>query len=399
MKHASQNGAKRLVLIGGGHAHLRLMSLIPTLISRNVEVTVLDGQSELYYSGMMPAVVGGLVTIEAARIPIAEIVTRRGGRFVQSPVTKIDQVRRVVETEQGEYTWDVASIAIGSRVEPPIPVAPDAVTCSAKPVARLPKLVSTVAEMLERGGNHPVRVVFIGGGASAVELSGNLAEGIRRRYPHLRDRLELTIVTRGSSLVPRMPQAAQQICHDSLRRRGVRLYCGVTPQAVSATEVEVHGNAALPADITVFCTGLTAPSVISTSGLAHREDGALAVSDTLRAADAPVYGGGDCIAIDQLHLDRIGVHAVRQSEILAHNVSQELTDGAEAELHRYIPPAAPLLILNLGDGTGVFLKGARVIHGRIPYRLKERIDWAFVRSGGTRIRPTVLGPPRPNLPR
>ena len=395
MKHAPPNGAQRLVLIGGGHAHLRLISRIPSLLSRSVEVTVIDGRSELFYSGMMPAVVGGLVTMEAARIPIAAIVRRHGGRFIQSPATKIDQARGVVETESGEFAWDVASIAIGSRVDPPIPVAPEAVTFSAKPVARLPELVSTVMEMLRSRGTQPVRVVFVGGGASAVELSGNLIEGIHKRHPRWSERLHVTIVTRGSSLVPSMPPAVQEICHESLASRGVRLCMEVTPRSVSATAVEMHDTESLPADVSVFCTGLSAPSVISSSGLPHGESGELVVRDTLRMADAPVYGGGDCIAIEQVHLDRIGVHAVRQGELLAHNVTQELIGAPGAALARYVPPEAPLLILNLGDGTGILVRGTRVIRGRIPYRLKERIDWAFVRSGGTRIRPALQGPPRP----
>ncbi|MFW5827095.1 MAG: NAD(P)/FAD-dependent oxidoreductase [Alkalispirochaeta sp.] len=399
MKHAPPRDMQRLILIGGGHAHLQLISRIPALVSQNVEVTIIDGQSELFYSGMMPAVVGGLVTLDAARIPIAAEVRRRGGRFVQAPATKIDPERRVVATERGEFGWDVASIAIGSRVQPPVPVAPEAVTFSAKPVGRLPELVSTVMDMLRSHRGRPVRVVFIGGGASAVELSGNLLEGIRRRNPRWSERLEVTIVTRGASLIPKMPPVVQEICYESLTRRGVRIRSEMTPRGVSATAVEVEGATSLPADVSVFCTGLSAPSVISSSGLPHQDSGELVVSDALRMTEAPIYGGGDCIAIEELQLDKIGVHAVRQGEILAHNVIRELLNGTDTAIQRYVPPDAPLLILNLGDGTGILVKGTRVIHGRIPYRLKERIDWAFVRSRGTRIRPALQGPPRPGLPR
>lgn len=395
MKQAMRDGSKRLILIGGGHAHLRLLHRIPELVARNVEVTVLDGRPELWYSGMMPAVLGGMVTMEAARIPIREIATRHGATFFQQQATHIDHRRRTVETDGGEYAWDVASIAVGSRVVPPIPVSPEAEVMSAKPVARLPELLSATVRRLEATSTQSVRVVFIGGGASAVELSGNLARGIRKRDPHWGERLDLTIVTRGASLIPRMPAAAQQICYDSLTARGVRVLSDSTPRYVSSSAVDLEGGPSVPTDITVFCTGLSAPSVIATSGLPHGNHGELVVRDTLRTADAPIYGGGDCIGIDGIELERIGVHAVRQSGILEYNVLQELAGASPATLQRYVPPPAPLLILNLGDGTGVVVKGRRVIHGRLPYRVKERIDWAFVRSGGTRIRPALHGPPRP----
>lgn len=395
MKQPATPERKKLLLVGGGHAHLRIINHIPEFTARGIDVTVLDSNTELYYSGMMPAVLGGMVSPAAARIPVAEIVSRGGGRFVQQQATRIDPARRVVETEAGEFPWHVASIAIGSRVQLPIPVAPEALVLAAKPVGQLPELFSTVVRKLETHRDRPVRVVFIGGGASAVELSGNLAGRMERSRPELRERLELAIVSRGATLVPRMARKVQQIAHASLSGRGIRLSLNSAPRAVSATAVEMAHGEALPADITVFCTGLSAPEVIASSGLPHGDDGTLLVNDTLRMSGAPLYGGGDCIGIEGRKLERIGVHAVRQSDLLLHNVSRELSGAAPTTQQRYVPPEAPMLILNLGDGTGILVKGARVVHGRLPYRLKERIDWAFVRSGGVRTRPTLLGPPRP----
>lgn len=395
MNQSATSERKHLLLVGGGHAHLRLINRIPEFTARGIDVTVLDSNTELYYSGMMPAVLGGLVSPSAARIPVAEIVSRGGGRFVEHAASRIDAVRRVVETAAGEFPWHVASIAIGSRVQPPIPVAPGAVVLGAKPVGQLPELFSTVVRKLEAHRDRPVRVVFIGGGASAVELAGNLAGRMERSRREHQERLELTIVSRGAALVPRMAQKVQQIAQASLRGRGVRLHMNSVPRAVSTTAVEMEHGEALPADITVFCTGLSAPEVISSSGLPHSADGTLLVADTLRMNGAPLYGGGDCVGIEGLKLERIGVHAVRQSGVLLHNVSRELAGASPPTLQRYVPPEAPMLILNLGDGTGILVQGARVMHGRLPYRLKERIDWAFVRSGGMKIRPTLLGPPRP----
>ncbi|MEX2442398.1 MAG: FAD-dependent oxidoreductase [Alkalispirochaeta sp.] len=339
-----------------------------------------------------------MATVEAARIPIKEIVSRHGGTFVEQSVTHIDRSRRVVSTGTEEFSWDVASIAIGSRVEHPLPVEPGVVAFGAKPVARLPELFSTAVRMLELSQDRPLKVVFIGGGASAVELSGNLCGGMRRCRPDLAERLDLTIVTRGDTLVPRMPAAAQQISRDSLTGRGIRLQLGKAPRAVTTTAVELENGAVLAADITVFCTGLSAPPMIAASGLPHRDDGALVVSDTLRTSDDPIYGGGDCIGIDGFQLEHIGVHAVRQSAILTHNVFREPAGDPLTTLTRYVPPKSPILILNLGDKTGVLVKGERVIHGSLPYWVKERIDWAFVRSGGTRTRPALYGPPRPSRP-
>jgi NADH dehydrogenase FAD-containing subunit len=398
MKRFSKRPTKRLVLVGAGHAHLRLIRSIPKLISQGVEVTVLDRRAELFYSGMMPAVLGRQVALEAARIPIREIVSRNGATFVQEPATGIDASRRVVGTETTEFSWDVASVAIGSRVKPPVPVDPGAFVMGAKPVGQLPELLSTTLRRLEALRDRSLNVVFIGGGASAVELAGNLLCGVARTRPELMEKLSIVIVSRGTTLLPRMPVAAQQIARESLSRRGIRIELEKIPRAVGPHEIQLEDGEPVPADITVFCTGLSAPTVLAGSRLPTDENGALLVTDTLRMADVPIFGGGDCISIEGMELDRIGVHAVRQSGLLCHNIARELEGRSQTSLRHYRPPESPLLILNLGDGTGILIKRDRVFHGSLPYRLKERIDWEFVRSGGIRTRPAWRAPPRPPYP-
>jgi hypothetical protein len=76
----------------------------------------------------------------------------------------------------------------------------------------------------------------------------------------------------------------------------------------------------------------------------------------------------------------------------------ERSEPAPAGLITYTPPPSPLLILNLGDGTAVSVRGRRVHHGRLPALLKERIDWGFVASEGRSILPAWRPPPRPTQP-
>jgi NADH dehydrogenase FAD-containing subunit len=88
-------------------------------------------------------------------------------------------------------------------------------------------------------------------------------------------------------------------------------------------------------------------------------------------ADTAIFGGGDCIAFDGHALPRIGVYAVREAPVLLHNLAAAL-DGTAPRSYR--PQRRALLILNLGDGTGLATWGPLSWRGRAAFLLKDRID-------------------------
>jgi NADH dehydrogenase FAD-containing subunit len=388
----------RLVLAGAGHAHLRLIHTISRLRAQNISVTVVDPGDTLWYSGMMPAVLGGTVDPSAARINVRAIVERQGGEYVSEALTEIRADDRTALTASGRtLPWDVMSVAVGSTVVPPFPVAPSGnlSVFAAKPIVALLELSRCVRELIVSrtalGDERPVRVAFVGGGPSTVELAGNLAGGILRDRSDAGSRLRIGVYTQAERLLPRMPVAAATAAERSLASQGVGIRYGTEIRRITETGLELGDATVEEWDVAVLATGLGAPELFRRSG---------------------IYGGGDCISIEGLHLARAGVHAVRQQHVLVHNIAAEL--GVELQkpptrrdrrvrrhpaasdgLITYAPPTNPLQILNLGDGTALFVQGGRVRRGRLPALLKERIDWGFVASEGRSLCPALRPPPRP----
>lgn len=390
---------RRLVLVGAGHAHLSLLHTLPALVGAGVAVTVLDPHDTLYYSGMMPAVLGGRVAPAAAEIPVRRLAESAGARFVRSRAREIDPTARVVRTDDGAtIPWDVATVAVGSTVPMPDVPAGGGLVMGAKPIARLPELRDAVRRRLTAATASPVTVAVVGGGPSAVEIAGNLRAAFQTE-----PRLRITVLSRGHRLLGRMPPAAGAAARWSLEARGITVETGrdvSAPTTDGDLRIAATDGAGEPEtrryDVVVLATGLVPPPAVGTTGLSVDPAGALRVDDTLRAVGGePVFGGGDCVVVGDRELGRLGVHAVRQGPILARNVAAALgIRGADPPL-RYRPPAHPMVIVNPGDGRGILVRGDRVRVGRIPLALKLRIDWAFVRSAGRTIRPTLLGPPRP----
>ena len=73
----------------------------------------------------------------------------------------------------------------------------------------------------------------------------------------------------------------------------------------------------------------------------------------------------------------VGVYAVREAPVLCHNLLASL---GGRPLRRFRPRRRFLLILNLGDGTGLLTWGPFSWHSRLAFWLKDRIDCAFLRA-------------------
>ena len=127
-----------------------------------------------------------------------------------------------------------------------------------------------------------------------------------------------------------------------------------------------------------MATGIVPPPLFRTSGLPVADDGSLLVTDSLQSVGFPeILGGGDCISLTGKRLDRVGVYAVRQAPVLYANLSALLSGKS---LVRFTPQSKYLQLLNLGDGSALFIRGTMAYHGKSAFFLKDYLDTSFVRT-------------------
>ena len=68
--------AKKLVLVGGGHAHMMILDNLAGFVDKNIAVTVIGPSSYHYYSGMGPGMLGGTYTPEDIRFATRQVVEK-----------------------------------------------------------------------------------------------------------------------------------------------------------------------------------------------------------------------------------------------------------------------------------------------------------------------------------
>jgi selenide,water dikinase len=378
----------RLVLLGGGHAMLPSLARAHEWTEAGVEVTLIDPQRWLYYSGMVPEYLGGVYALDEIRIDLRRLAHRGGATHVAAQATEIDAAARVVRTEDGgEYAYDLLGVDVGG-VNPAVPEA----AVGTKPIYRIRALAPRLEHVLDTPGAR-LALTVVGGGAAGVEVALNVTgrfAGAGRGGD-----LDLTLVEQSAQVLPGFPDGMRTYAAQLLRERGARIRTKTTVDAVDAVgdgaRVKMasgrDGGATMDVDAVLWATGAVGAPLLRESGLSTDERGFLHVGPSLRTPTHPrIFAAGDCATIPGLDLDKVGVHAVKQGPLLRRNLERSvrgLARGAvpsESDLAAFRPyPVAPLL-LSTGAQEAVWTAGPLWVAHSGLLRLKHWIDRRWIRT-------------------
>ena len=365
---------RHLVLVGGGHAHIPVLLHLDGYVRRGHRVTLISPAERHFYSGMGPGMLGGFYGPEQVRLPVAALARKGGGRFQRGRVILVEPDRHRLLLDSGEtVSYDVVSFNTGSCV-PMSGLARQRCESvfAVKPISNLLRARDFIREQ-PGGGGRRLHIVVVGGGPAGVEIAGNAWQLVTEtgREPAI-------ALVAARPVLPDMPGRCRQCALDSLERRGIRVQENARARRVENGRVRLEDGVCLRADVTFVATGVEPSTLYRDSGLPIGPRGGLLVNDDLQCVAQPeVFGGGDCIEMEGRSLARVGVHAVREGEVLSRNMLAALEGRA---LDGFTPRTPYLLILNMGDGTGIARKGGFVHYGPLAFKLKDYIDRRFVRS-------------------
>jgi len=362
--------SKHLILVGAGHAHMTVMLRLRDYVEAGHRVTVVSPSPYQYYSGMGPGMLSGIYRPQEARFHVRKMIEDRGGTFLRDRVIRVEPDRRRVQLEGGQaLEYDVASFNTGSHVpaqslmaDQPSGVYP------VKPVINLLKAGRLLAESM---ADRPPRVVVVGGGPAGVEVAGNAW----RRFADAGVEPRITLIG-GRGLLNRLPERAGRLARESLAERGIDILSGKAVRKISASKVTLEDGEVLASDLTLIATGTRPSSLFKDSGLQVGADDGLLVNAFLQSVDFPeIFGGGDCVTLRGADVAKVGVYAVRQNPVLHNNLLAVLSGG---RMKPFEPQAHYLLVLNMGDGTGVLTKYGIALDGRLMFRFKNHLDRSFM---------------------
>ncbi len=365
--------AKKVVLLGGGHAHLQTLAAIGSFQARGCEVTVVQPSPWHYYSGMGPGMLGGSYRPEEIRFATRRQVEALGGRFVLARAERIDPEAKRVHLAGSEEVlpYDLLSCNVGSSVRWSTTGGESENLYAAKPIEGLLAVRDRVLALAAAG---PCRLAVVGGGPAALEIAGNLHQLTGRAGLH---RPKIVLYAGRQILVGRSPRLVR-LARDILLDKGIRIVEGLYVVRVDGERLLFADGSQTQAALTILATGVEPNRLFAHSGLALGNDGGLLVNGCLQSVAYPdIFAGGDCIAFAPRPLAKVGVYAVRQNRVLCENLMAFLQDRPLVE---FSPGGAYLQICNLGMGIGLFSREGISFSGRLAFWLKDWIDRRFMRT-------------------
>jgi len=158
----------------------------------------------------------------------------------------------------------------------------------------------TASNTISAEDRRKVNLVIVGAGATGVELSAelrNTAEVLRSYGLKLDPRkdVRITIIESSPRILKALPERVSSAVAGLLGKLDVDILCGDSVAEVRPNEVTTTAGKVLPADITVWSAGITAPAVLGTLGLAVNRLNQIEVRPTLQSVTDPdIFAFGDC---------------------------------------------------------------------------------------------------------
>jgi pyridine nucleotide-disulfide oxidoreductase family protein len=367
---SSSNKRLRLLMVGGGHAQLSVLSVLAKN-KTDVDAILITPTPYQIYSGMLPGWMAGHYRLEECRIDLRPLAQAAKAQLVFAKVVSIDaEHHRVALSDGMQLEYDVLSLDIGSETNTAWIQTTDARLLPVKPLENFVQQWPNILAAAKQTNEY--QLVVVGGGAAGVEL----AFAAQHAFTIQKCKTNVTLVASEHGLLPGHSDSVKQRCKNLLRRRGIALH---QAHAVDTAEgLQLSTGQLLRADSIIAATGARATSWLTHTDLKRDDQGYLLVDAEQRSlSHANVFAAGDVCVRNDVQLARSGVHAVFAGPVLANNLLSELTGQS---MQQYRPRKKSLYLLATGPKHAIASWGHFSAQGYWVWCWKNWIDKGFIRK-------------------
>jgi len=376
----------KVVVVGGGFAGLSALS---ALQHSNLDVTLVDRNVYSTFQPLLYQVATAGLTSADVAYALWSITRRTGARFHKGLLTKVDAERRTISLDDGfELPYDYLILATGVSANFfGIPGADKNSICMytrSDAVAVRERIMDELESRSWEGNKAGLSITIAGGGATGVELAGELAETLPKaasRYGLAPDLPSVRLVEAGPTILagssPQLIDKAARILSDL----GVRVRTNATIAAATEEGFRLTDGQLVEGGVFVWAGGLKAPGLVADSELPTGHNGRVKVDRYLRVLDHPeIYVAGDLASVTDPRtghvLPPLAQVALEEGETVARNLDAELEDKPlEAFTFR-----DKGFVVSVGTRRGVADIAGITTGGRLAHGLKDAIEWEYRQS-------------------
>ena len=383
----------QIVVAGAGYAGLHVALRLTARLRDHdaVELTLVNRHDYHQVLTELPRVAGGTRAAGAVRIPLQDMLATRV-RFVQTGIEGFDLPGRRLLTGAGPIGWTRLVLALGSRPNDFAIPGLEQRTLSLHSAGDAERVWAAVTNALTAAAAAPdpgrqrclATVVVGGGGATGVEVAGELAEilpKVASRHGLAPDRPAVQLVEAGPTILagssPQLIDKATRILTDL----GVSVRTNAVIAAATEEGFRLTDGQLVEGGVFVWAGGVKAPELVADSGLPTGHNGRVKVNQYLRALDRPeVYAAGDLASVTDPGtghvLPQLAQVALEEGETVARNLDAEL-NGRPLEAFTFHDKG---FVVSVGPRRGVAEVAGITTGGHPAHLLKDAIEWEYRQS-------------------
>ena len=363
---------KDLVLVGGGHSHalvLRKWAMNPL---PGVRITLISPQTMTPYSGMLPGLIAGHYSFAQTHIDLVKLSLWANIRFIQDSVIAIDVESNTLTLQnRPDIEFDVVSIDIGSTPNQQIAGSAE-YTTPVKPISDFYQHWTRIQQQAQQ--NKIQSLAVVGGGAGSVEVIMAIAFKLKQ----FNAPMQYHLITAADEVLPGYNRAVIKRVKQQLREYNIAIHSSTRVAKLSQGIIHCQNADSIQADEIIWCTQASGSSWLQQSKLECDAAGFMKVRQTLQSLQYEhVFAAGDIANMVANPRPKAGVYAVRQADILLHNLLAQLLGQTLVE---YKPQDGFLSLLALGKKQATGSKSFISFSGDWVWRWKDSIDRKFMQQ-------------------
>lgn len=370
---------KKILIVGGGFGGIRTALDLAKNKPPDVKIVLLSDKPHFEYHATLYRVVTGRSPLQVC-IPLAEIFAGQNVEVVIDTVIAVNPKAKTLDGSSGShYSFDYLVLALGSETAYfNIPGLAER-AFGFKSITEALRLKRHLHGLFEGRPPKPINIVVVGGGASGVELAGELAvytAGLAKRHNLDESLVSIDLVEAAPRVLPTMPPDVSERVRRRLQNLGVNLF--VNRQVIKEEMEELSMADMKVWTKTVIWTAGVKPNHLYSEiqGLKLDPKGRVVVDEHLQAEGASgVFVIGDAAATIYAGMAQTALH---QGRFVAAAI-KKLLKGQR--LFAYYPKK-PLYAIPVGPGWAAAVVGA--------FRFYFWAGWLARRSADLRFFLSIL---------
>lgn len=383
----------KIVIAGAGYAGLHIaLRLGSKLKKRNASLTLIDKYDYHQLLTELPRVAAGTRAAQDVRVQL-DTVLDEAVQFVHASITGFDFENKNVITDKEPVEYTKLIIALGSRPNDfGIPgLKQNALSLWSVDDAK--KILSAIDTQIAAAANETdeaerkrlLTVIVGGGGATGVELAGELAEvlpELLERHDMANVKPHIVLVEASPTLLLGSTEGLQKKALDTLQELGVEVRLNTMVTSADERGFNFKDETRLEGGVMVWAGGVKAPDLVANSGLPTGRNGRVEVEPTLQVKGHPdIYVAGDlAYLIDSATgraLPPTAQIAIEEGGTVANNLLAELDGKKELEKFSFLNKG---YVVSVGPHKGAADVKGLTLGGRPAMMLKNAIEWEYRQS-------------------